>query len=230
MDNAIKYGYTFDIIKGYEFNKADIFSKYINKLYFLRLQYPKGDAMNLIAKLLMNSLYGKFGMNTEITKVEILDNTSDKINTYLDKFNTNIVDIVYLEDKIILIYNINKFTPSDENKTLFHDHKVFHAMDVNIAIASAITAYARIKMSQFKNNSNFKSYNSDTDNIVINKPLPEHMIGKELGQMKLEHTIKKAVFLAPKVYGLVEENGNEIIKAKGLIKNTIKNIKVADLE
>lgn len=89
---------------------------------------------------------------------------------------------------------------------------MFHALDVNIAIASAITAYARIKMSIFKNNPNFKLYNSDTDNIVINKPLPEELVGKELGLMKLEHVIKKAVFLAPKVYGIIEENGNEIKK------------------
>jgi hypothetical protein len=194
-------------------------------MYNLRLQYPKGDAMNLTAKLLMNSLYGKFGMKTEITKVEILNNNKEEINKYLDKFNTNIVDIIYLENKIVLIYNINKFTPSDINN-VFHDD-VFHALDINIAIASAITAYARIRMSSFKNNPNFKLYNSDTDNIVINKPLPDELVGKELGLMKLEHTITKAVFLAPKVYGLIEENGNEIIKAKGLTKNTIKSIKVS---
>jgi hypothetical protein len=38
------------------------------------------------------------------------------------------------------------------------------------------------------------------------------------------------VFLAPKVYGLVDNEGNEIIKAKGLTKNNIKNIKITDLE
>ena len=228
MDNAMKYGYLFEIFKGYQFNKGNIFSSYINKMYNLRLQYPKGDAMNLTAKLLMNSLYGKFGMNTEITKVEILDNDPEIINKYLDKLNTNILDTIYLENKIVLIYKTNKFTPADIND-VFHDD-IFHAFDVNIAIASAISAYARIKMSYFKNNPNFKLYNSDTDNIVINKPLPNDLIGEGLGLMKLEHVITKAVFLAPKVYGLLEENGNEIIKAKGLKKSTIKSIKVSDLE
>jgi DNA polymerase type B, organellar and viral len=56
MDNAKKFGYEFEILKGYQFEKADIFSGYVNKMYNLRLQYPKGEAMNLIAKLLMNSL------------------------------------------------------------------------------------------------------------------------------------------------------------------------------
>jgi hypothetical protein len=48
--------------------------------------------------------------------------------------------------------------------------------------------------------------------------------------MKLEHKITKAVFLAPKVYGLIDSEGNEIIKAKGLMKDTIKNINVSALE
>ena len=34
-------------------------------MYNLRLQYDKGTPMNLIAKLLMNSLYGKFAMKLE---------------------------------------------------------------------------------------------------------------------------------------------------------------------
>ena len=43
------------------------------------------------------------------------------------------------------------------------------------------------------------------------------MVGKDLGQMKLEHIINKAVFLAPKVYGLIDTEGNQIIKVKGEI-------------
>ena len=97
-------------------------------------------------------------------------------------------------------------------------------------ISSAISAYARIHMSFFKNNPEFKLYYSDTDSAVIDKPLPDNMVGSELGQMKLEHTITKAVFLAPKVYGIIDTEGNEIIKAKGLTKDNIKSIKIADLE
>jgi len=65
MDNAMKYGYTFEILKGYEFEKGYIFKEYVNRMYELRLKYPKSDPMkfigydkshpmNLIAKLLMN--------------------------------------------------------------------------------------------------------------------------------------------------------------------------------
>jgi len=72
--NATKnFGYTFEVIKGYEFDKGDIFKEYVNKMYSLRLEHAKGTPMNLIAKLLMNSLYGKFGMKLEKSFVDIFD-------------------------------------------------------------------------------------------------------------------------------------------------------------
>ena len=38
----------------------------------------------------------------------------------------------------------------------------------------------------------------------------------KLGQFKLENVFKEIVFLAPKVYGGITENGEEITKVKGL--------------
>ena len=226
MDNAIKFGYTFEILKGYQFKKGYIFKDYINKMYDLRLQYPKGEAMNLNAKLLMNSLYGKFGMKSDTTKIEII--SIKDLNKYLDKFNTNIADIIYLEDHVVVIINTNEFIPTSD--TPYNDLDSIHKMDTNVAIASAISAYARIHMSQFKNNPNFKLYYSDTDSAVTDKPLPDYMVGPALGQMKLEHVITKAVFLAPKVYALISDQGEQIIKAKGLTRDVIKDITIADFE
>jgi hypothetical protein len=56
------------------------------------------------------------------------------------------------------------------------------------------------------------------------------MIGKALGQVKLEHTIVKAVFLAPKVYALITEDGKEIIKVKGLTQEVTNKLHFTDLE
>jgi hypothetical protein len=89
--------------------------------------------------------------------------------------------------------------------------------NVSISIASAITAYARIHMSQFKNNPNFNLYYSDTDSIYIDKPLPEYMISNTiLGKIKLEYTLNDAIFLAPKMYYLETDDGKIIYKVKGL--------------
>jgi len=73
-------------------------------------------------------------------------------------------------------------------------------------------------------------YYSDTDNAVVDAPLPPSLVGPELGKVKLEYTINRAVFLAPKVYGFVDVEGNEVIKVKGLSKEELSDIHVRDLE
>ena len=228
MDNAIKFGYSFEILKGYQFEKGYIFKEYVDKMYNLRMQYIKGDPMNLIAKLLMNSLYGKFGMKLETTLIDIVDTSSEtELNIFkemLDVYGESIIDFVKLDHRILTV-----------RSSLIHykyneDEDMFHGFDVNIAIASAITSGARMWMSVFKKNPLFNLFYSDTDSFVIDKPLPSFMVGKELGQVKLEYVIKRAVFLAPKVYGIKTETGDEVIKVKGVNKDLITDIHIQDLE
>jgi hypothetical protein len=91
-------------------------------------------------------------------------------------------------------------------------------MKSNVAIASSITAHSRIELSKIKKycfDNNIKLYYFDTDSIFIDKPLPDHMVGKEIGKWKLESQIKEAVFIAPKVYGYIDIDGNEVVKCKG---------------
>ena len=104
-----------------------------------------------------------------------------------------------------------------ESKT---NHTKAHT-NVSVVISSAITAYARIFMSRFKNNKNFILFYTDTDSLYTNKPLDiyyKNLICKDLGQFKLEVIFDEAVFLAPKVYGgIVSDTNNkiEITKVKG---------------
>ena len=228
MDNAVKFGYQFEILKGYEFKKGNIFSDYVNKMYELRLQYVKGHPMNLIAKLLMNSLYGKFGMKLDSTIIEMFDTSNETENKLfkdmLEAYGETLQDYIQLDNHFLTIRK------SMLNYKYNEDDDMYHGMDVNIAIASAITAGGRMWMSVLKNNPKFNLYYSDTDSAVIDRPLPSFMVGGELGQFKLEHIIDRAVFLAPKVYAIVDTNGNEVIKIKGIDKTSIPGISVQDLE
>ena len=73
MEICQKLGYKFEVLKGYKFQKDNIFRSYVERLYTIRTTYDKTDPMNLIAKLLMNSLYGKFGMKSESSIVTVYD-------------------------------------------------------------------------------------------------------------------------------------------------------------
>jgi hypothetical protein len=92
-------------------------------------------------------------------------------------------------------------------------------ININVAIASAVTANARIHMSQFKNNPELtgKLYYTDTDSAVIEKQLPESMVNsRTLGKIKLEKILTKFIGLGPKIYGGITIDGSEFTKVKGL--------------
>jgi hypothetical protein len=202
------FGYKFKIIKGYTFDKANIFERYVNELYSLRLTYPKSNPMNYIAKILMNSLYGRFGLNPLLPESQIID--KDMLDDFID--SSEILELLEFDDKLFIQY-------IDENKIKnFNNDKMVGEINSNIAIASAITAYSRMIMADIKLyclNNNIKILYSDTDSIFTDKPLPDNLIGQGIGQWKLEGFYKKAVFLAPKVYGLIDIlTGKEVIKIK----------------
>jgi len=64
-----------------------------------------------------------------------------------------------------------------------------------VHIASAIAAYSRISINEFKNIPGNPCIMSDTDSVVLPKKLNEQFVGKEIGQMKLEHIIKHGIFI-----------------------------------
>jgi hypothetical protein len=218
MDNAIKLGYKFEILWGYTFKGENIFSNIINDLYTMRKSYPKSDPMNYIAKILMNSLYGRFGMDDNFNEWIIID--KDLLRDFLDNMTeeNEILDIIDLDNKLLIQYK------DLTNRPQSNDH------NINIAIASAITSYSRIHMSQFKNNSNYKLFYSDTDSIYINKPLSKELINSsEIGKLKLEFIADKAIFLASKVYAL-ENYKDYISKIKGLHSKKYFKITEKDIE
>jgi len=221
MYNAMKYGYKFEVLWGYTFESDYIFTNFVDELYQIRLDYPKSDPMNYIAKIIMNSLYGRFGMDDNFIFSLIMNKEDYDKYEDLDKDNS-ILDVIEIDDN----YLVQTKNPKVELDTLLDNGSEVH--NINIAIAAAITAYARIHMSQFKNNSEYNLYYTDTDSIYIDTPLGNQYIGKELGLMKLECICNDAVFLAPKVYSLVTDNG-VIMKIKGLSNKALSKISFDDL-
>jgi hypothetical protein len=130
----------------------------------------------------------------------------DYFNDFENKYFDNITDKIDL-DEYILVFYTNPDNSSEDKET----------HNVSISIAAAITAYARIHMSKFKNNPKINLYYTDTDSAYTDSEIDESLIdNKVLGKLKLEHICDKAIFLTPKVYCLVTEEGKTIYKVKGL--------------
>jgi hypothetical protein len=209
--NAEKYGYKFKILRGFLFEKENIFKDYIEFLYNLKENSSKDSADYIIAKLLMNNLYGRFGMDPELEEHLILS-LKDANKFCLNNKNI-ITNVVELEDnKEIISFFKNE---GDIEKQV----------NVSVPISTAITAYARIFMSSFKNLDGYNLYYSDTDSVYLDKELDPKFIGTKLGQWKLEKIFKRAIFLGPKMLGGIyfDNKSNkykEDIRIKGL-KNPI---------
>jgi hypothetical protein len=151
MLNAQKYGYSFEILRGYYFDrKENIFKEYIQDLYNLRLSYDKAHPMNYIAKILMNSLYGRAlarGMDDNFGKTTIMNNK--EFSEYIEKTNITNLELINL---ISNIGDNHKIISSKSDYSLTMLNSFYETHNVNIAIASSITALARVHMSKFKNN------------------------------------------------------------------------------
>jgi hypothetical protein len=82
----------------------------------------------------------------------------------------------------------------------------------NVALAAAVTSYARIHMIPFKIDPN--TLYTDTDSYFTTKTIDPLLLGKDLGLMKDELkglTIKEAYFLGPKKYSyfIIDKDGNK---------------------
>jgi DNA polymerase elongation subunit (family B) len=210
IKNAIKHGYSFEIKKGYLFEKSTtVFKEFVDFFYNIKKNTPKSDPRYLISKLILNSLYGRFGMSPFMLNHLIIN--SKDFNKYHEKYSKN--------DELnnILDFNNGKMLISYEGSENLK-------LNISISIASAITAWSRIEMSKYIIKYQDIIICIDTDGIKLMGCMAKSEIHhNELGFMKHEGTYPMGVFLAPKVYGLVSKQ-EEIIKIKGVKnKDVFKN-------
>lgn len=64
----------------------------------------------------------------------------------------------------------------------------------SVGIGAAITAYARINISEFKNLPHNPYLGGDTDSVILQYPLDAKFVGKGLGMMKLEGEVVRGIF------------------------------------
>lgn len=207
-------GYKVIPISGYLFQKMESpFKDYVNSLFESRSNAKKegNNAIAYVYKLLLNSLYGRFGINPMSTITEMCDKNR---HDFLLRTGTFINDVLLREDLYMVSYHSNMEKGPDYWKP---------PKNSAIQLAAAITASARIYM--YKYISREDCYYTDTDSIVLGNPLPDDLISSSvLGMFKLEDQIKKGYFLAPKCYCYTtEEDGkNHVTKYKGAAKSIIK--------
>jgi hypothetical protein len=162
------------------------------------------EAMSTIAKLIVNSTYGKFGMGSIREAIHINPDLAEVLHKRMRPIETPV--------------NVPVFV---EALTVETDYMLPH-------IAAWITALARVRLLEGLLLLPAESvYYCDTDSIVTSARLPDSIVGTKLGQFKVEEwpkksgggpmdNIVKAEFVGPKVYSLTgTKKGQVKAKAKG---------------
>jgi hypothetical protein len=154
------------------------FKEYVHDLYSLRQKFKsEGSSMEVICKLFMNSLYGKFGQKFEDREVWKTEKSFD--------FSS-----IKEGDEVETIGGFVRV------KVKFQDPALFC-----IPIwAIYVSAYGRLKLYEELRKRNV--IYCDTDSIVTHDVIPD---SSELGKLKLELVVHDAVFVKPKMY-FINEN------------------------
>jgi hypothetical protein len=158
-------GYKFKLIRGYEFSKANIFNSYVD--HFFNIKLNSSGAQKAIAKLHLNGLYGYFGRRQDL--IETINVSNSSLTKYLSSRIVKEIHKVLMKLNMICESNIQA-----TNKIVMS----------NVAIAAAVTSYARIHMLYYKLLPG--TVYTDTDSIFTTDQLSEHLIGSDLGLMKDE--------------------------------------------
>ena len=210
---ARELGYQIIPLRGYLFEKKPSpFDSFVSSLFESRQSAKRtgNDAMAYVYKILMNSLYGRFGINPSSTITEVC-------NRERYDYLTQKADLIF-GDKLSEHYYIVSYASNTGNV----DNSDWNPPRISaVQLAAAITACARIHMYQYISRPD--CYYTDTDSAVLGSPLPEEEISSELGKFKLEHFVKKGIFLAPKSYMLVTDDDCDIIKHKGPAKGLVNS-------
>lgn len=223
---AQNHGYTIRPLDGYEFSKCNLFNKYVEHFYNIK-KYSTGS-QRFLAKMQLNQLYGYFGRNQELIETKFI-NSEDLFKYYSTRVVQSTIDITPDKTLILMSQNLNQEL-IDKLNSEFEDVTIknsFRNVKSNVALASAVTSYARIEMMKYKTIPGNDAYYTDTDSIFLNKPLPKEMIGDEIGQMKDElsgNIITKAYFLGIKQYGYqyVDNKTNQVVN-KSIISGVERN-------
>lgn len=223
LNYAMSVGCTINkVYKGMIFhNIGPIFRNYVNHLYDMRKRSEKGSVNDILCKLLMNSTYGRFGLN--LTREQLV---IDQGQVGLEP----VMDVpLDLEGKRII-------------RIAKHEVVLDNSFS-NVAIAAWVTSAARVWMHKLIMEAPNDMYYMDTDSLKTTHTYPRN--DADLGKLKLEYKSKLACYILPKTYledtlspifkvfdssgkpkKMRDEEGNVILDSKGKPRELLSSKKI----
>ena len=177
------------------------FKKYVQYFEAMKIKAHNDDkpALEKFAKLMLNSLYGKFGQRNDVE------------DRYVHKEPDEGIFYKQLSKDT---YEINNVLKERSRETV-------------VSWASYTTSYARVHLHTFFPGKGLRY--CDTDSLFSTEPLPDTDVDDtEFGKMKLEDVCAKSNFGSPKYYAYQTDEGKRITRTKGLPISESNGIELKD--
>lgn len=194
---ALKYGYQFEVEYSYNYKRGvDVFADYVN-IHYKDKKEATDPTRKSTSKLLLNSLYGKFGTKDIESTMKVITRSAAKAITkfynydFVSAINDHYTVVKYrsrISERLRKLYS-----GYHEERAVKHTakslSKVKHrGVQSSISIAAAIGGYSAASMFKYMNIPDNPLLYIDTDGVVLTNPLEDTAsIGPNLGQMKHEY-------------------------------------------
>jgi len=189
------------------YRKAEVFTNYVTELYEARQRYRRADnpAFAFMCKIMLNSLYGKFGQKSN-TWERVREAREDDPPEWLEQFSPG---------DPVARYRVRAGVVQRKMRTE-------EARDSFPAIAAHVTAYGRMLLWYFMRVAGRENvYYCDTDSLVVNEDgynrLSSHIDANSIGALKLEQSVTYAKFNGPKDYII-----GDTVRMKGIRKDAVE--------
>jgi hypothetical protein len=174
-------------------------------------QIEKNEGLRSLAKLMLNSMWGKMGQNPNKSKMTYVSDPVEYVKMMTDD-SLEITDLIFVNDEhIALRWNQkSEFVESLPN--------------TNVVLAAFTTAHARLKLYRLLEQLQNRVLYFDTDSVIYihNESLWNPPLGDYLGELKDETNgipIKTFVSGGAKNYAYTLEDGASVCKIRGFTLN-----------
>jgi len=204
------------IIKVHEsatYKQANLFKQYVDYFYDVRMN-AKNAAYEAMAKLFLNSLYGKFGQRSFAKYVPVTDpHLIETLNEALNETGTNVIDW--------LNHDVKRYIRLGDRLYSIDNSLDILAYDSCPVIASTVTSYARDYLFEVFLKAGLENVlYCDTDSVFVTESgysnLKPMIHQTELGKLKVEE------FGSCEIFGAKNYQFNGSIKLKGVKKDAEK--------
>ena len=178
-------------------------------------EFKENSGLRQITKLMLNNLWGRFGMQENMSSCRFMVEFED-FEKLAEDITHEIQTVRVINDKITQVV----FKASDRD--FLQSSKT-----TNIFIALTTTAWARIRLYKELDKVNRQVLYCDTDSIIYEES-PDYeknlILGNFLGELTSEldgdDYIEEFVSGGPKNYGFITKNGKTAVKIKGFSLNS----------